>query len=68
MYAFVSVLFFNADSRIVGAGQAHTIHGATTTAQEADKANKLRGAGFVRHWFDNARPSGAPQSYAGVVR
>jgi len=67
MYALVSVLFSDADNRIIGAGQAHTVYGATTAAQEATKANWLRSAGVVRYWFNNARPSGAPQSYAGVA-
>lgn len=67
MYALVSVLFSDADNRIVGTGQAHTIYGATTVAQEATKANRLRSAGVVRYWADNARPSRAPQGYAGMV-
>ena len=68
MYALVSVLFFDADDRIVSAGQAHTIHGTTTTtAQEAAKADKLRGAGALRYWLDNARPSRAPQGHAGLA-
>jgi len=64
MYAFVSVLFSDADNRIIGTGQAHTVYGA---AQEAAKANRLRGAGVVRHWSDNARPSRASQGYAGMA-
>lgn len=28
---------------------------------------KLRGAGVVCDWFDNARPSSAPQGHAGVA-
>ena len=67
MYALVSVLFFDAGNRIVGTGQAHTVYGATTVAQEATKANRLRGARTIRYWFDNARPGGAPQGYAGMV-
>jgi len=31
------------------------------------KADKLRGAGALRYWLDNARPSGAPQGHAGVA-
>ena len=63
MYAFVSVLFSDADNRIGGTGQAHTVYGA---AQEATK-NRLRGAGVVRYWLDNTRPSRAPQGHAGVA-
>lgn len=64
MYALVSVLFSDAGNRVVGTGQAHTIHGA---AKEATKANRLRGTGVIRYRFDNARPSGAPQGYAGMA-
>jgi len=63
MYALVSVLFSDAVNSIVSTGQAHTVYGA---AQEATK-NRLRGAGVVRYWSDNTRPSGAPQSHAGLV-
>ena len=68
MNALLSVLFSDAGNSIVGTGQAHTVHGTAAVAQEADKANRLRGAGVVRYWFDNARPGGTPQSYAGMVR
>jgi hypothetical protein len=68
MYAFVSVLFSDAGNSIVGTGQAHTVHGTAAVAQEADKANRLRGARTVRYWLDDARPSGTPQSYVGVAR
>jgi hypothetical protein len=50
-----------------GRGQAHTVYGAPKKAGKA-KADKLRGTGVVRYWFDNARPFGAAQSYAGVAR
>jgi len=50
MYALVSVLFSDAVNSIVSTGQAHTVYGA---AQEAPK-NRLRGAGALRHWLDNA--------------
>lgn len=63
MYALVSS-FCAAVFSGLGRGQAHTVYGA---AQEAPKANRLRGAGALRHRFDNARPSGAPQGHAGVV-
>ena len=63
MYALVSVLFSDAVNSIVSTGQAHTVYGA---AQEATK-NRLRGAGALRHWSDNARPRRAPQGHAGVA-
>ena len=64
MYALVSG-FLNAGNSVGGTGQAHTIYGA---AKETGKAQGgLRGTGVVRHWFDNARPSRAPQGYVGVV-
>ena len=65
MYALVSVLFFDADNRIIGTGQAHTVYGVVIKAQT--KAGGLRGAGAIRYWSDNARPSGAPQGHAGLV-
>jgi hypothetical protein len=67
MYALVSVLFSDAGNSIFSAGQAHPIHGAAAAAQEAAKANRLRDTRFVRYWLDDARPSGAPQGYAGMV-
>jgi len=54
--------FFGAGHGISCPGQAHTVYGA---AQEAAK-NRLRGAGVVRYWLDNARPSGASQGHARV--
>jgi len=52
-----------------GAGQAYTVHGTSAAAaQKTTKANAgLRGAGVIRYWLDNARPSGAPQGYAGLA-
>ena len=69
MYALVFVLFSDAGNRVVGTGQAHTIYRASSSiTKEAAKGNaKLRGAGFVRYWLDNARPSRAPQSHAGLA-
>jgi len=49
-------------------GQVDLERAAATTTKASTKANGLRGAGVVRHRFDNARPSGATQGYAGVVR
>jgi len=69
MYALVFILFFDAGNRVVSAGQAHPIHGATTTAQEAAQtAAKLCNTRAIRYWLGNARSSGAPQGYAGVAR
>jgi len=65
MYALVSVLFSDADNSIFSTGQAHTVYGAVAQAQT--KAGGLRGAGALRYWSDNARPSGAPQGHAGVA-
>ena len=68
MYALVSVLFSDADNRIVSTGQAHTVYGAASSVAKAQtKAGGLRGARVVRYWLDNARPSGAPQGHAGVA-
>jgi hypothetical protein len=66
MYA-QSIHFCVADVSSLGRGQTHTVYGATS-AQEAAQTTKLRGAGFIRYWLDNSRPSGAPQGYAGVAR
>ena len=65
MHALVSVLFSDAGNRIVSTGQAHTVYGVITKAQT--KAGGLRGTGAIRHWFDNARPGGAPQGHAGLA-
>lgn len=69
MYALVS-FFGVATVNGSGAGQTHTVYRASTAAaKEATKGNaRLRGAGVVRYWFDNARPFGETQSHAGVVR
>jgi hypothetical protein len=69
MYAIVS--FFGVAT--VGgssAGQVNPVYGASTAAaKEATKGNaRLRGAGVVRHWFNDARPSGTPQGHARMVR
>ena len=56
--------FFGAGHGIVSAEHANFEQDTTAFAQ---KAVKLRGAGVIRHWFDNARPSGAPQGDAGVA-
>jgi len=64
MNAFISG-FFNAGNGIVSTEQAHFRRHPAPTAQ---KTGKLRGAGVVCNWFDNARPSRAPQGHAGMVR
>ena len=66
MYALVSS-FCAAVFSGLGRGQAHTVYGAPKKARKA-QADKLRGAGTVRYWFDNARPFGTTQGYAGVAR
>jgi hypothetical protein len=68
MYAFVSFFGFATVSGS-GAGQVNLVYrAATTAAKKATKGNaRLRGAGVIRYWFDNARPCGTPQGYAGVV-
>jgi hypothetical protein len=55
--------FFGSGHCIGCPGQADSECGATIQGQ----ADKLRGAGVVRHWVDNARPSRAPQGHAGVA-
>lgn len=67
MYALVS-FFGVATVGGLGAGQTHPVYGAATAiTKEGTKANRLRGAGAVRHSLVNARSSRAPQGYAGVV-
>ena len=63
-YALVSG-FFDAGHSIVSPRQADF---EQDTAASAQKTVKLRGAGIVCNWSDNARPSRAPQSDARVVR
>jgi len=48
-------------------GQVDLERAAATTTKASTKANGLRGAGAIRHRFDNARPSRTPQGYAGMV-
>jgi hypothetical protein len=68
MYALVSVLFSDADNRVGGTGQAHTVYGAAASSTKAQtKAGGLRGAGAIRYWLDNTRPSRTPQGHAGLV-
>ena len=58
---------FGAGHGIGRPGQVNPKCGAAAAAQEAAKANRLRDTRFVRYWLDDARPSGAPQGYAGVA-
>ena len=62
--------FCAADVGSFGRGQTYIVYGtpAAITKEAAQAAAKLCSAGFIRYWLDNSRPSGAPQSYAGVVR
>jgi hypothetical protein len=64
MYALVSVLFSDADNSVGGTGQAHTVY--PSVAKEAPKG-RLRGTGALRYWFNDTRPSRAPQSHVGLV-
>ena len=57
---------FGAGHGIGRPGQADSERAAAAN-QEAAQAAKLRGAGAIRYWFDNARPSRAPQGHAGVA-
>lgn len=57
----------DAGNGICCTGQVDLERAAATTTQASTKANGLRGAGAVRHRFDNARPIRTPQGYAGMV-
>jgi hypothetical protein len=48
-------------------GQVDLKRAAATTTKASTKASGLRGARAIRHWFDNAQPSRAPQVYAGLA-
>ena len=69
MYARL-IRFCAADVGSLGRGQTYIVHGtpAAVAQEAAQTAAKLCGTGFIRYWLDNSRPSGAPQSHAGVVR
>ena len=69
MYAFFSFFGF-ATVGGSGAGQVNPVYRASTAAaKEATKGNaRMRGAGVVRYWFDNARPFGTTQSHANLAR
>jgi hypothetical protein len=68
MYARL-IRFCVADVGSFGRGQTHIVHGtpAAVTQEAAQTAAKLCGAGFVRYWLDNSRPSRAPQGHAGLA-
>ena len=57
---------FGAGHGIGRPGQADSERAAAAD-QEATQAAKLRGAGAIRYWLDNARPSRAPQGHAGLA-
>lgn len=65
MYAIVSFFGF-ATVGGLGTGQTHPVYGAATAiTKEGTKGNaRMRGAGVIRHWLDDSRPSRAPQSHA----
>ena len=50
-----------------GIGRPRQADSERAADQEAAQAAKLRGAGAIRYWFDNARPGRAPQSHARVA-
>lgn len=56
--------FFDAGNSIVSPRQAYFEQHRATSAQ---KAIKLCDARAIRHWFNNPRPSRAPQSHVGLV-
>jgi len=60
-------LITDAGNGICCTGQVDLERAAATITQTSTKAIGLRGAGAVRHRFDNARPSRTPQGYAGVA-
>lgn len=66
MYALGRTLA-GAGDRISCPRQANIVHGAA--AQEAaQSAIKLPSTGTIRDWLGYARPSRAPQGYAGMAR
>ena len=66
MYA-LGRTFVGAGDNISRPRQADLVHGAA--AQEATQSTiKLPSTGTVRHWLGDARPSRAPQGYAGMAR
>ena len=65
-YARCSFLWFAAVGGF-GRGQADLVHRATAQKAREAKADKLRGAGVVRYWFDDTRSGRAAQSYAGLA-
>ena len=64
------ICFCVADVGSLGRGQAHTIHGTSSSIAKAaaQTAAKLCNTRAIRYWFDNARSNGAPQGHAGVAR
>lgn len=66
MYALGRTLA-GAGDRISCPRQADIVHGAAAAQEAAQSAIKLPITGTVRHWLGYARPSRAPQGYAGMV-
>jgi len=64
MYALSCTMLFGAVHHIVSSRQAHF---GQHPASPAQKAIKLRGAGAIRHWFNNPRSSRAPQGHVGMA-
>jgi hypothetical protein len=56
--------FFGAGHCIVSPRQADFEY---DTAASTQKTVKLRGTRVIRYWFNNPRPSRAPQGYAGLA-
>lgn len=68
-YAPACTLFSGAGNSINRSGQANPFQWPTAafTKEAAQRAIKLRGAGVVRYWLNNSRPSRAPQSNVGLA-
>jgi len=67
MYA-LGHTFIGTGDRIGCPGQVNFKYRAAAFTKKAAAQIKLRGARVVRYSLVNARPSGTPQSYVGVVR
>jgi hypothetical protein len=66
MYA-LGHTFIGTGDRIGCPGQVNFKYGTAFTKEAATQI-KLRGTGVVRHWLDNARSNGAPQSHVRLAR
>jgi len=65
-HARSSLLWFAAVGGF-GRGQADLVRRAAVQKDGEAKADKLRGAGVVRYWFNDTRPGRETQSYAGLA-